>query len=225
MSNVTVAITTISDASRESNFPKWSSCTGQKYKRNMQQFHWFYWVTVYMRKSVNSNEFIMDFTWLGIQICICWSQIPLKNGPHNGPRDLVTVFLGVQIDIDKMQLCSLSIAYACPYHNPTATMGHSVHNVDIIKPLAHTIPYMSAVLRPVERIAKFCKTTLEAAYGREINITFSGNSSSRHFCSQHANCTLPWDIYGIVLFDKTAHFRVAFYCSLHKVHLCNDHDV
>ncbi len=28
-----------------------------------------------------------------------------------------------------MQLCSLSITYACPYHNPTATMGHSIHNV------------------------------------------------------------------------------------------------
>jgi hypothetical protein len=27
---------------------------------------------------------------------------------------------------------------------------------------------------------------------------------------------------GIVLCDKTAHFRVAFYCHQHKVHLCND---
>jgi hypothetical protein len=32
----------------------------------------------------------------------------------------------------------LSVAYACPYHNHTATMGDSV-NVDIIKPLAHTM--------------------------------------------------------------------------------------
>jgi hypothetical protein len=31
-----------------------------------------------------------------------------------------------------------------------------------------------------------------------------------------------WDICGIVLCDKTAHFRVAFYCPQHKVHLCND---
>uniref|UniRef100_A0A8C7RFT3 GRB10 interacting GYF protein 1b n=1 Tax=Oncorhynchus mykiss TaxID=8022 RepID=A0A8C7RFT3_ONCMY len=44
--------------------------------------------------------------------------------------DDVTVSLCIQIAIDKMQLCSLSDAYACPYHNPT-TMGHSVHNVDI----------------------------------------------------------------------------------------------
>jgi hypothetical protein len=32
-----------------------------------------------------------------------------------------------------------------------------------------------------------------------------------------------WDICGIVLCDKTAHLRVAFYCPQHKVHLCNDH--
>ena len=32
-----------------------------------------------------------------------------------------------------------------------------------------------------------------------------------------------WDICGIVLCNKTAHFRVAFYCPQHKVHLCNDH--
>ena len=38
---------------------------------------------------------------------------------------------------------------------------------------------------------KFSKMTLEAAYGREINITFSGNSSGGHSCSQNANCTLP----------------------------------
>ena len=34
------------------------------------------------------------------------------------------VSLCIQIAIVKMQLCSLSVAYACPYHNPVATMGH-----------------------------------------------------------------------------------------------------
>jgi hypothetical protein len=31
----------------------------------------------------------------------------------------------------------------------------------------------------------------EVAYGKEVNIQFSGNSSCGHSCSQHANCTLP----------------------------------
>ena len=46
-----------------------------------------------------------------------------NNWPHNGPQDLVMVFLCIQIAIDQIQLCSLFVAYACPYHNPTATMG------------------------------------------------------------------------------------------------------
>ena len=35
----------------------------------------------------------------------------------NGPQDLVMASLFIQMVIDKMQLCSLSVAYACPYHN------------------------------------------------------------------------------------------------------------
>ena len=49
----------------------------------------------------------------------------------------------------------------------------------------------SAIVRPVGRTDKWSRTTLEAAYGREINIQFSGNSSVGHSCIQHANCTLP----------------------------------
>ena len=71
----------------------------------------------------------------------------------------------------------------------------------------------AALHQPVVHTAKFSKTMLEAAYGREINIQFSGNSSGGHSCSQHANCMLPQNLrHGIVLCDKTAHFRVAFYC-------------
>jgi hypothetical protein len=65
----------------------------------------------------------------------------------------------------------------------------------------------SAVVRPVGRTAKFSKMT-EAAYGREMNMKLSGNSSGGHSWSQHANCMLPqtWDLFGIVFCDKTAHF-------------------
>ncbi len=73
--------------------------------------------------------------------------------------------------------------------------------------------------------AKFSETPLETAYGREINIQFTSNSSDGHSCSQHANCTLPQKICGIVLCDKTAYFRVAFYCGQPKAHLCNNHAV
>ncbi len=34
-----------------------------------------------------------------------------------------------------------------------------------------------------------------------------------------------FDICGIVLCDKTAHFRVGFYCGQPKAHLCNNHSV
>ena len=40
------------------------------------------------------------------------------------------------------------------------------------------------------RQIKSSKTTMEAAYGREMNIQISGYSSGGHSCSQHANCTL-----------------------------------
>jgi hypothetical protein len=69
---------------------------------------------------------------------------------RNGPQDLVTVSLCIQMAIDKMQLCSLSVAYACPYHNRSATMGHSVHDIDIRKPLTHTTPYMLSAICPVQ---------------------------------------------------------------------------
>jgi hypothetical protein len=49
----------------------------------------------------------------------------------------------------------------------------------------------SAVVRPVARTAKFSKTTLEEANGREINTKLSGNSSGGPSCNQYCNCTLP----------------------------------
>ena len=52
----------------------------------------------------------------------------------------------------------------------------------------------SAVVRPVGLTANFSKMMLEAVYGREINIKFSGNNSGGQSCSQDANCTLPQNL-------------------------------
>jgi hypothetical protein len=116
---------------------------------------------------------------------------------------------------------------ACSYHNPNATMGQSIHNIDISKPLAYTTPYRwSAVVRPVGLTAKFSKAMLEVAHDREINITLSGNSSGGQSCSQHANFTLPQLETPVALCCVTKwHILVFFYCPQHKVQLCNDHAV
>ncbi len=59
---------------------------------------------------------------------------------------------------------------------------------------AGVVTQWSAVVRPVGCTAKFSETPLETAYGREMNIQFTGNSSGGHSCSQHANCTLPQNL-------------------------------
>jgi hypothetical protein len=71
--------------------------------------------------------------------------IPIRKRHQNGPQDLITVSLCTQIAIDKIQLRSLSLAYACPYYNPTTTIGQSVHNIGISKPIVHTTPYTYVV--------------------------------------------------------------------------------
>ena len=85
----------------------------------------------------------------------------------------------------------------------------------------------SAVVRSVGRTAKFPKTMLKMAYGREINIKFSGNSSGGHSCSQHANCTLHHNLRNLALccVTKLHILEWPFIVPITKVHLCNDHTV
>ncbi len=52
----------------------------------------------------------------------------------------------------------------------------------------------SAVVRPVGCISKFSETPFKSAYGREMNIQFTGNSSGGHSCSQHVNCMIPQNL-------------------------------
>ncbi len=52
---------------------------------------------------------------------------------------------------------SMFITYACPYHNPTATMGHSIRNVDISKPLTYTTPYTLSAICPVQWKLEFIR--------------------------------------------------------------------
>jgi hypothetical protein len=126
-----------------------------------------------------------------------------RNGPHNGLHGLVTVFLCMKIAIDKMQLCSLSVDYTCPYQNPTATRGHSVHNVDISKP--------GGQLDLLPNSLKWCwrRLTVEKL---TLNYLATALVDIPAISMPIASSLKTLDICGIVLCNKTAHLRVAFYC-------------
>jgi hypothetical protein len=71
--------------------------------------------------SMQAMEELGHFQLPGI-VYMRWSA---DEWHDSGPRDLFTIWLCIQIAIDKMQLSLLSVAYACPHHNPTSTMVHS----------------------------------------------------------------------------------------------------
>jgi hypothetical protein len=59
---------------------------------------------------------------------------------HNsGPRDLVTVSLSIQIAIDKMRLCLLSVAYACPCITPLPPWGTLFTSAYASMPMARSL--------------------------------------------------------------------------------------
>jgi hypothetical protein len=52
---------------------------------------------------------------MGLCITLLKHEVMVANALRdNGLQDLVTVSLCIQIAINKLQLCSLSIVYACP---------------------------------------------------------------------------------------------------------------
>ena len=160
----------------------------------------------------------------------CWNMMWLAADEwhDNGPQDLIKVSLCIQIAIDKMQLCSLYVAYACPYHNPTATMGNSVHNVDMTKPLAtkrHTLGLrLWGQLVVLPNSLKLCWRRLMV---EKLTFHFLATAlvDIPAVSKPIAHSLKTWDVCGIVLCNTTVHFRVDFYCPPHKVHLCNDHVV
>ncbi len=166
-----------------------------------------------------------------------------------------------------MHLCSLSITYACPYHHPTATMGHSIHNVDISKPLTHTmglthkLSFFKPIVAAYVRVAGLrwswrwrcwmwrfwagvvtrglrlwgrldvLPNSLKRLWRRLMVEKGTLNSRATALVDIPA-VSMPiarslktCDICGFVLCNKTAHFRVVFYCGQPKRHLCNNHAV
>ncbi len=76
-------------------------------------------------KMFSFQELCTDPHIMGLCIIMLQHEVMVVDEWHNnGPQDLVTISLCNQNAINKMDLCSLSITYACLYHNPTATMAH-----------------------------------------------------------------------------------------------------
>ena len=149
----------------------------------------------------------MDFTWLGRDAAMAH---PLRSQAQ-------PIRISFPQKRDLLQTELLLSFISCPVGWSQIILPGKKPNLEVLGWRGYPWP---AVVRLVGHTAKFSKTMLEAAYGREINIKLSGNSSGGHSWSQQNLRHLwPW------LCDKTAHFREAFYCPQYKVHMCNDRAV
>lgn len=89
------------------------------------------------------------------------------------PRDLITISLYIQIAIRKMQLCLLSRTCLSMPYNPTATMGHSIHNTDISLTMPSALyseNQHSSIKRTSPQCAKHVPESLhtQISYGDEL---------------------------------------------------------
>ncbi len=102
-------------------------------------------------------------TWGRALSCMLQHEVMVEDEWHNnGPQDLVTVSLCIQNAINKMHLCSFSITYSCPYHNPTTTMGHSLTSANRSPTRRHTHCLPSA-LYSENRDSSVKRTPLQSA--------------------------------------------------------------
>ncbi len=78
------------------------------------------------------------------------------------------------------------------------------------------------ISRPLAKIVQ-CGASVSLVFSECT--TPSARVGLEHHMHPFEHVELASDICGIVLCDKTAHFRVAFYCGQSKAHLCNNHVV
>ncbi len=106
---------------------------------NWWHVRWVYWP--WNNWDVFSFQELCTDPWnMGPCIIMLQHEVMVVDEWHNnGPQDLITVSLCIQNAFNKMYRCSLSITYACPYHSPSTTVGHSIHNIDISKPLTSAL--------------------------------------------------------------------------------------
>ena len=185
-------------------------------KNKHNNFKRFYWVTVHIRKSVNWNKWIRPNLWISHDWC---SHLAARSY-HSWARSSQSEWVFPQ----KRALLQTEILLSIPHPPPQTIPKLKKPNVKVLGWCRYS---RSAIVRPVGCTAKFSKTTLEVAYVEKctLNSLATALVDIPAVSMPIAHSLTTWDICGIVLCGKTAHFRVAFSCPQHKVHLCNDHAV
>ncbi len=98
-----------------------------------------------------------------------------------------------------MHPCSLSITYACPYHSPTATMGHSIHTLtsatahphDAIHAVCHLPCTGKTGIHPWREHLSKVPDTIECEH-LPTQGGYDDELQSGRDPDEHAN-ELPWD--------------------------------